>query len=449
MRKMMIYGLLLMAAGGVQAQEVLSLQQCRELALENNKQVAAAAFQTRGAEYTVKSYWANFFPNITATGSAAYSDMDGTLGIGGGKLPIHLPIMPGLEINHVFDIPTLSMNYEVKSLYMAGVSVEQPLYMGGKIRSAYRISKMGRKMAQLNERLTESEVIVETDEAYALLVKATEMQKVAQSYNAVLQELMKNVESACKHGLKSNNDRLKVQVKLNESELKIKKAENAVRLATMNLCHVIGKPLISQITVNDEFPAINHQLQLQVNDITVRPEYALIENKVGIAKQQVKLSRSELLPKVGVKGSYDYLNGLKLNGNKVFDGGGFAVMMSVSVPIFHFGERVNKMRAAKMDLEKARMEQSNLNEKMLLELTQTANNLDEAKLEQQIAERSLDQAAENMKVSKGEYDAGLESLSDYLEAQTLWQQAYAAKVDANFQLYLSYVKYLKASGTLN
>ena len=50
--------------------------------------------------------------------------------------------------------------------------------------------------------------------------------------------------------------------------------------------------------------------------------------------------------------------------------------------------------------------------------------------------------------SKGEYDAGLEPLSDHLEAQALWQQAYETKVDAHFQLYLSYVKYLKAAGQL-
>ena len=56
---------------------------------------------------------------------------------------------------------------------------------------------------------------------------------------------------------------------------------------------------------------------------------------------------------------------------------------------------------------------------MLLELTQTANNLDEAKLESELADRSLRQAEENRRVSKSQYEVGLETLSDHLEAQAL------------------------------
>ena len=98
--------------------------------------------------------------------------------------------------------------------------------------------------------------------------------------------------------------------------------------------------------------------------------------------------------------------------------------------------------------EQARLEQENMNEQMLLELAQSVNNLDEARLESTIAERSLQQAEENMRVSRSQYDVGLETLSDHLEAQALWQQAYETHVDARFRLYLNYVAYLKATGTL-
>lgn len=303
-------------------------------------------------------------------------------------------------------------------------------------------------MAQLSETLTASEVIVKTDQAYAQVIKAKEMKKVADKYNAVLVELKKNVESAYKHGLKSQNDVLKVQVKLNESELNIRKADNALRLATMNLCHYIGKPLTSDIRTADNFPEVAQDIRLQISDISARPEYAILNQQVAIAKQQVKLNRSELLPQIGVKGSYDYIHGLEINDQDLFNKGSFSVLLNVSVPLFHFGERTNKVRAAKAKLEQTRLEQENMNEQMLLELTQAANNLDEAQLESTIAERSLQQAEENMRVSRSQYDVGLETLSDHLEAQALWQQAYETHVDARFRLYLNYVAYLKATGTL-
>ena len=146
---------------------------------------------------------------------------------------------------------------------------------------------------------------------------------------------------------------------------------------------------------------------------------------------------------------FDYVHGLELNNKNFLDDASFSVLLNVSIPLFHFGERSNKVRAAKAKLEQTRLQQQNLNEQMLLELTQAANNLDEAKLESELADRSLQQAEENMRVSRSQYDVGLETLSDHLEAQALWQQAYETKVDACFRLYLNYITYLKATGTLH
>ena len=164
-------------------------------------------------------------------------------------------------------------------------------------------------------------------------------------------------------------------------------------------------------------------MDVQVSDISARPEYAILDKQVEIAGQQVRLNRSELLPKVGIMGSYDYVHGFELNDQMLMDKGSFSVLLNVSIPLFHIGERSNKARAA--------------------------NNLDEARLESELSDRSLLQAEENMKVSKSQYEVGLETLSDYLEAQALWQQAYETQVDAHFQLYLNYVEYLKAAGALS
>ena len=450
MRKSILYGLLLLLPLCAKGQEVLTLQQCRDMALENNKQMAIAFKKTKGAEFTQKSFKGNFFPNITAFGNDAFASIDSRLNIPGGNLPVFVPNAQGIPTPSGFAyFPGIDLNLRIRNMLMAGIQMDQPLYMGGKILAAYKMSKIGTEVALLNERLTASEVILETENAYGLLVKAQEMKKVADSYHALLSELMKVVESAHKHGLKPKNDVLKVQVKLNESELAIRKADNACRLATMNLCHLIGKPLTTPLQIESVYPHVPNSSSSDIATINDRPEYHMLDRKVELAKQELKLQRSELLPKVGIRGSYNYTNGLKLNDQKLFDSGGFAVMLNVSVPIFHFGERTNKVKAAKMKLEEAQLEQADLNEKMTLELTQAANNLDEAQLEAALADRSLEQAEENERLSKKEYEAGLETLSDHMESQALWQSAYATKVDAHFQLYIQYVKYLKAAGKLN
>ena len=427
MKKISILIGALFCSSALFSQEVLSLKQCREMALQYNKEMAASARQTESARYMAKSYKGNFFPNFTASGTGIYSSASGHYGIEGGNLPVFMPNSSGQFLpNGGFSyFPGIDLKYKIGLIYMGGVEVEQPLYMGGKITAAYKMSVLGKEMAQMNETLTATTVILNTDKAYAQVVKAREMKNVADRYHTVLVELHKNVESAYRHGLKPQNDVLKVQVKLNESELNMRKAENALRLATMNLCHFIGKPLIADIQVSGDYPEVKENIMMQVSD------------------------RSELLPKVGVKGSYNYIHGLEVNDETFLYKGGFSVLLNVSVPLFHFGERINKVHAAKAKLEQTRLEQADMNEKMLLELTLAANNLDEARLESELSDRSLQQAEENMRVSKKQYEVGLETLSDYLEAQTLWQQAYSVQVDAHFRLYLNYVEYLKATGTLS
>ena len=438
--------MMLLCINIVKAQQSLSLLECRELALQNNKSIKVAHQQTVVADYTRKSYKGNFFPNIYATASGLYSNANGQLAVVGGNLPT-------MSADGNFDggsayFPGLNLDYKVETVFMGGITLEQPIYMGGRVNSAYKMSVIGKELSLLNKNMTEVNVIVKTDEAYVNVVKTVELKKVATLYNKLLQELYKNVESAYRHGLKPRNDMLKVQVRLNESELDIKRAENAHRLAVMNLCHYVGLPLTENIIVTDSFPEIE-DMSATVLDVYSRPEYKMLEKQVLLSKEQVKLSRSEVLPNVGLSAGWNYVNGLSVNNNDpLFDSGSFYVALNVSIPIYHFGERYNKIKASKAKLIQQQLAQEDLNEKMYLELTQAVNNLEELKLECEIADKSLTQAEENMNISRSQYDVGLETLSDYLEAQLLWQNAYETKIDTHFRRYLSYIKYLKTSGQL-
>ena len=214
-----VAGVLFGLSVSLAAQEKLSLAQCREMALKYNKDMAAANKQTEAARLMSLSYKANFFPNFTVNGTGIYSTADGSLGVPGGNLPVFLPNpATGELVSSGFAyFPGLNLDYKVGTVYSGGIQVEQPLYMGGKIRAAYKMSLLGKEMAHLNEALTTSEVILNTDKAYVQLVKAKEMRKVAEKYHNLLTELFKNVKSAHRHGMKPQNDVLKVQVKLNES----------------------------------------------------------------------------------------------------------------------------------------------------------------------------------------------------------------------------------------
>ena len=182
--------------------------------------------------------------------------------------------------------------------------------------------------------------------------------------------------------------------------------------------------------------------------LSARPEVAILQAKTDIAAQQVKLTRSDYLPQLAMFAGYSYINGIKVSGSKLLDSGSASVGATLKVPILTFGERIYKTRSAKARHQIAQTEQQNLTEQMQLELAQANNNFTEAQTELSITERSLQQAEENMRLARQQYDVGMEPLSQLLDAQAMWQQASADHVKAKCQLQVAYTKLLKAQGIL-
>lgn len=427
-------------------QRMLTLDESIRMATENNKRTEAAQQQLLAAHYGLRSSKALFLPSVSLAGSALYSTTDGSYSSGSGNLPVLGA--DGVPTGQTAFFPGLDLAYSLDWIYGGGVKIEQPIYLGGKIRTAYRMSKIGGDLARQNKRLTEAEIIVETSRAYAEAVRAKELKSVAASYHELLEELMRTVERACRHGLKSQNDVLKVEVRLHESELGLRRAENGYRLAKMNLCYYTGLSLAESIDVESSLPQTDYAVQSDAG-IYDRPEYIMLEQQTELARQKIAAARSELLPQIGLAGQYGYTNGLEINGQRMLDGWNVRVGVQVSVPIFHFGQRMNKVKAAQAQYAQARAERDDTSELLVLEMTQAGNNLDESFLERSLAEASVVSAEENLRTSRLQYEKGVETLSDYLEAQVLWQQARQTQVDARVNCYLKWLEYRKATGSIN
>lgn len=444
-------------------QEVMTLDKCREIALNNNKNIAIAERNKDKAEYTEKVYRVNYLPKLSASGTYLYTNSKMNKTLQGAYLPTYVPdpstgeLVPnilamGPDGNPIFKeyayFPDMELSLKVSGTWMAGLRAEQPIYAGGKITSAYKMSQIGSKIARLNQDLTHAELIVKTDEAYWTYVQTNELVKLAQSYKKVVNELLRDVKNAEEVGLKHRNDVLKVQVKVNEAELQLQQAENGLRLSRKNLCYVMGLPLDSNITLPE---SLDEPMPVGIDrsmGYTNRPEYAMLEEQIKLKEQEVKLTRSDYLPQVGVMANYGYTRGVKLNGDNLFDRASFSAIASISVPLFQWGEGRNKIRAAKAERDIMQLQRDDIGEQMELELTKALDKCDESALEVLLTTRSLEQAEENMTISKDQYSIGMETLANHLESQTVWQRAWADHINAKTQQRLNLTYYLKAAGKL-
>lgn len=459
--------LLLLVAPKVANAQCYSLDSCVTLALKHNKQIEAAEWTVKRYEHNRKALYANFFPDINAQAVGLYSTIAST-----ATMDIASPIawamanevqsvLPGLiqesmkeQLANRWTEKLRPLNQDIsikmKGTFYGNLQLEQPLYMGGKITAGYRMGKVGEEMARLGKNLAREEVILQVYDAYQLMVKAKELHLVAQKYDSLLLKLVHDVEKAIEHGMASRNERLKVQVKKSEAELKLMEAENGLLLARMNLCQLIGLPLITEMGVEREDGRMTEECCIdQTATPYGRTEAELLDRQVELARQQVKLEQSARLPEVGIGLQVGVLEGLEFLDQRLFRHKPVATaMISVKMPIYHAGEVRHKVAAAKADLERQRVEREEHMEKMELELQQKANLLRETKLELQLRERHLQQCEENLRISRRSYDVGLESLSDLLTAQVLWQEAYASQAEARYKLKSRWMAWRKAAGRL-
>ena len=446
-----VAGVLFGLSVSLAAQEKLSLAQCREMALKYNKDMAAANKQTEAARLMSLSYKANFFPNFTANGTGIYSTADGSLGVPGGNLPVFLPNpATGELVSSGFAyFPGLNLDYKVGTVYSGGVQVEQPLYMGGKVRSAFRMASIGKEIADLNVKYNQAEVLAEADAAYWQYLKVCEQVKAAGKYLEVVKELVRNLEDAYRTGMAAQNDLLKAQVKQNEAELMVQKAQNGLALSGMNLCRIVGVDLMSELTVRDSLgEGIVSGLWEEGDNITGRPEYNMLERQIELKEKEVALTRSDFLPQLGVSASYGYSDGITLNGKS--DGiASFAALASLKIPIYHWGEGRNKVKAMKAEEEMVRLKKEETEQMMQLEVARARYNVEDAATRVRLTRRSLSQAEENLQVSKNRFEVGMETLTNYMEAQAQWQKAWSDWIEAKAELRVNETYYLKSTGRLS
>ena len=133
----------------------LTLEQCRSMALEHNKSLSSAKLKLEQTTFDMRSYKANFFPQINLMATDFYSTAKGDIGIDGGHLPIYNYVdangqyVPNVTVNpdgsYTFnqyaDFPDQKVEWKVKNVFMGGISIMEPIYSGGKISTAYKMSK--------------------------------------------------------------------------------------------------------------------------------------------------------------------------------------------------------------------------------------------------------------------------------------------------------------------
>lgn len=451
----------------------LTLEQCRAIALDSSAILRNAQLTEEKTDLDRKAVITNFLPKFSGYGLYLWTSDSFDYDFSGGALPVYKNVYGNLVpdlmkdaagnivynngipvFNQYAIIPPMTLSVDLANTFTAGVSVSQPVFMGGKIISGYRMAALGTEMAKLNSELKAEEVTVSVDEAYWMYVKTCRLLEAAESFDSTVTEVYRFVEDAIDVGMATSTDLVKVEVQRNNAALAVAKARNGKRLSMMNLCHILGLPLTTEIEVDqsgftlDSTAVIPESIALGSDSIENRADYRLLAGQAELKRHNVDFVRSDFLPQLGVMASYGYSYGLKLMDETLLNQAGFTVMATLKVPIFAWGEGYLKIKSAKKEYEMAQNELERLSGMMELEKAKNSYAVSEAALQVRLAESSLRSAENNLKVCRDQYELGMETIVNVLEAQSQWNKCSCDYISAVADYKLSCTKYLKSIGRL-
>lgn len=473
------------------AQEVLSLDSCRALAIANNKELLISREKINAAHYQKKAAFTNYLPNISATGGymrnqkefSLLSDAQkGALGSVGTQVsgalqngiagmlaqnpqlmqnPQFMAIVQSLgsidiatPLNSLGNSLVDAFRTDTRNMYAGALTLTQPLYMGGKIRAYNKITKYAEELARQQHSSGVQDVILSTDQAYWQVVSLANKKKLAEGYLELLQKLDSDIDKMIAEGVATKADGLSVKVKVNEAEMTLTKVTDGLSLARMLLCQLCGLDLSTPVTLADEkeedlsaLPVAERSIDMN-NVYATRPEVRSLELATQIYKQKVNVTRSEFLPSVALMGNYMATNPSVFNSFEKKFKGMWNVGVMVSVPIWHWGEGIYKVKAAKSEARIARYQLDNAKEKIELQVSQSAFKVNEAAKKLIMAEKNLEKANENLRYATLGFEEGVIPASNVLEAHTAWLSAQSEKIDAQIDVKLTEIYLKKATGDL-
>ncbi len=433
---------------GVFAQPAYTLQQLKDSARHNNIAVHTARLGIESAQHQRKEAFTKFFPNVSGTGlwfnankSMAKMDIDPSGMITpelGAVLAASFPPEARLAMQSPFAVSMM------KKGVLAGVTALQPVFAGGQIINGNKLAKVGEEVSHLQLQLSENEVDLQTEKYYWQLVSLQEKMKTIAAVDTLLAGIHKDVDLAVRAGLAMRNDLLQVQLRQNDIESQRVKLQNGISIVQLLLsqyCGLNGEWTIESVKMNvDGEDLAASQPPFLTSQLSSLPEYQLLQKQVEASKLQHKMEIGKNLPSLALGVGYNYHN--LLGNDRTFG----MVFATVSVPISDWWGGSHAVKRRKIERLRAEEQLSDNAQLLCIRMQNAYNAVGEARQQLQIAQRSIEQAEENLRLNRNYYRAGTSKMSDLLEAQLLYQQTLDRHTEAYADLQLKILEYKQSIG---
>lgn len=422
MRTIILSAALLLAASSAQAQRLMTAEQAVSDALQNNVRMKNSDNDLEAARQAKKQAFTKYFPTVSATGIGYMAD----------KGLLEMSLAPGMEMSMM------------KNGIMGGVSAQLPLFTGGRILNANRLADVGVETSRQQRRVSQNEVALTAETYFWQAVMLKEKLKTVEAVERQLDKFAKDADAAVAAGVSDRNDLLQVNLRKNETRSNRITLENALTTAKRLLAQYTGHDGDSiDVSADMSGGLPPSPLQLYAEPQTAlanTAEYALMEQNVKANRLKYKMTVGQNLPTVAIGGGYMY-DYLMDKSHQFWIG--FA---TVSIPLSGWWGGSHEMKKQRLAVRNAENTLQDNSQLLVIDMENKWNDMNDAYRKIGIAMESIAQAEENLRLHDDYYRAGTATMSDLLEAQTLYQNSCSAYVEAYAEYQIKKREYLQATG---
>ena len=432
-------------AGQARAQRVLTLDSCRSLAKEHSRILQQKDEEIKAAHAKKQQVMTNFFPQVAARG--VYLHMQKELHLIDWDKPLgHLNFLIPERLRHLGTV-------DLRNLWVGNVTAIQPLFLGGKIISGYKMASLAERLQGELRQTAETEVETKLDETYWQVVSLRSKERLLDQLVRLLEQTVKDVDASIDAGVATKADGLSVRTKLSEAEVKRSQVVNGLELSRMLLADLCGLSEDEPFTLAEEGHLQELLLTTQTAPIARdedtetaierRSEIRSLRLVDSIYSKRVNMESASLFPKLYGVASYSTTNPNSFQGQKKEFGGQYYLGLMLEVPISDLFSGTFKRRQAKAEHRVKQLELAEARSKINLQIKQALRTADDARKAYTTALSAVKMAEENMRYAKAGYDEGVIPLLNYTMAQTAWMSAQDSLIDAQIRVLLTESKLKK------
>lgn len=409
-----------MADGDIRG-KILTLEECIRIAIERHPDIRSKIAEVNAAKSRVGQSFSSFLPSLDFSSGYSRSRSEGERD----------------RYNSSF------AGSDSRESYTADFALSQNIFDFGRSLSIWRMSKEEANAISFVLNTTGQDIVFNVEEAYYNHLLALRLEKVTHEALARAELHLKQVRGFYEVGGRPKIDLIRAEVDASNAKVELIKAKNDVRLSRVNLDNAmgLGEPVSYQIKDEQGFIRTDYHVdELLALAYRNRPELLELEARSRGLEQKIRLCKSERLPKLSGRLSYDW------EGDSTPLDREWRAGVTFDLPLFSGFDTSYKLRQAREDLKSLNARIESLKLRIKKEVEHGLLALKEAEERTLAARVAVEQARENLRLADGRYEVGLGSIIDLTDARVLFLETNTNWIQALYDYKISEAVIKKAAG---